>query len=127
MYNSQQIHKKNCHYHIRTNAHKHNCFDKILNDNGVNIDNDEVKCFRSVFKNRIITYSIENNNEENLIPENFLSEIKFKVTKLLNNMIRKHDNIKFNLDIFSEYMLVNKEENLCCIEVKSHQITRIIF
>ena len=37
----------------------------------VNIDDDEVKCVRSVFKNRIITYSIDNNNNGNLMPENF--------------------------------------------------------
>ena len=81
---NQHIPKTNWHYCIRENAHKRNCARKIRNvDNGVDIDDDEVKCVRSVFNNRIITYSIENNNETNLIPENFLSGIKFKVVKLV--------------------------------------------
>ena len=71
---NQQIYKKNWQIfqHIPTNAHKLNCSGKIRNDNGVIIDDNEVKCLTSVFENRIITYSIENSNEENLIPENFL-------------------------------------------------------
>ena len=47
-------------YHIRTNACKLNCANKIRNDdNGVDIDNDKDKYVKSVFNNRIITYFIE--------------------------------------------------------------------
>ena len=75
-----------------------------------------------MFNNRIITYSIENNNETNLIPENFLSGIKFKAVKLLSNMIQKNINIKFNLEIFCEYMLVKEEEN-CAIVLNIEYLT----
>ena len=42
---SQHITKPNWHHHVRTNAHIRNCADKIRNDdNGVNINDHEVKC-----------------------------------------------------------------------------------
>lgn len=110
----QYIPKANWHYHVRTNQHKINCA-KICNDV------DEIKYIKSVFNHRIITYLIKNNNKSDLIPENFLSDIKYKVVELLRNMTQKFLSIKFNLEIFCEYMLVKEEQESCTIEVKSHQ------
>ena len=41
-------------------------------------------------------------------------------------MIRKHDNIKFSLEIFWKYMLVKEEDNLRYVEGKSLQIKMVI-
>ena len=50
---------------------KLNCANKIRNDddNGADIDDDEIKYVRSVFNNPIITYFIENNNKTDLTPK----------------------------------------------------------
>ena len=36
-------------------------------------------------------------------------------------MIKKYESIKFNLELFCEYMLIKDDEDNCMIEIKSHQ------
>ena len=85
---NRQIPKTNWYYHIWTNAHKLSYADKNRNDHSwVESNGEEVKCVRSVFNNRIIIYFIANKNETYLIPEHFLSGIKYNEVKLLSNMI----------------------------------------
>ncbi|XP_065370870.1 uncharacterized protein LOC135963015 [Calliphora vicina] len=104
--------KKYWPHHLRTNAHKDNCVKQF---------NKDVKCINSIFKNRIATYLFENENRNNLIPENFLRSIKDKIIEMLKDMLQKHTNIKFNIELFCKYMLVKVEDETCTIDIKSHQ------
>ena len=93
-------------YHEKTNYHKINCAEKP--DNSLDVDG--VKYTKSSFNNRIITYLVENNNKNNLILQNFLTEIIDKIIKFLSDEIKKYESIIFNMD-----------EDNCIIKVKKHQ------
>lgn len=111
------------HNHIRTNMHKTNSAEKTEKYN--NYDG-SLKCIKSVFNNRIITYLIENSNETDLIPENFLYTIRGNVIELLYNVTQEYSSVKFNIELFCEYMLVKEDHDTCTIEVKSHQTKMVI-
>lgn len=109
------ISRKNWSYHKRTNVHKINCSKRSGRDD------DNLKCIKSSFSNRIVSYLIENENKNDLIPESFLASIREKVLRLLCNQIKKHDNIKFNIELFAEYILVKEDDDSSMIDIKSHQ------
>lgn len=82
--------------HIRSNVHKEKSI--IWDDNGM-------KVVESSYKNRIVTYVIDNDNKDNLIPEKFLNAKKEKVLKVLRDNIVKHGSIKYNYSLLCKYQL----------------------
>lgn len=113
----QNIKKELWHYHLRTNFHKSNNARQMENN---------IKTLNSSFKNRIETYIFENHKEDNLIPETFFNEIEGNVISQLNGVIQKHVNIKFNCELFCQYALLKDENELCTLDMKSHQTKMII-
>lgn len=125
----KMILRKKWSYHKRTNEHKYNCSKRSDKDDDDDVDN--LKCMKSSFSNRIATYLIENENENELIPDSFLASIREKVIRLLCNHIQKHENIKFNIELFAEYILIKEDDdvgvgNSSMIDIKSHQTKMII-
>jgi len=80
------IPKINWSHHLRTNIHKQ-LSSKQINDN--------LRCIRSAFRNRIETYLITNRNKECLNIIVFQQSIKELVTNLLKDAQKTHININF--------------------------------
>lgn len=106
------IKHENYTHHLRTNSHK-NCASKEISDN--------IKCVSSIFKNRISTYILKNPDKNNLNVGKMFTTISAKIYKLLEDALTKHINIKFNFELFCNYVLIKVDEDLCKIEVKTHQ------
>lgn len=92
--------------HLNSRQHKNNCLME---------HDDIIKKISSAFKSRIATYRILNGNEANLILKIFLDEMKEKIIKLIRQEVEKFGSIKFNMEIFGEYILPAKES----ISIKS--------
>ncbi|XP_055839997.1 uncharacterized protein LOC129907698 [Episyrphus balteatus] len=72
---------------------------------------------RNSFKNRVISLSVQNKNENELDPKVFLNDNKAMMHEILHRKIKEHNSIKFNLELFAEYVKISGEEML--IELKS--------
>ncbi|XP_051864262.1 uncharacterized protein LOC127566284 [Drosophila albomicans] len=51
----------------------------------------------------------------------FFQSIDEQVKQLLKDALQKHVNIKFNFELFCNYVLIKESEDDCKIELKSHQ------
>lgn len=98
--------------HLRTNLHKQLSAVYI---------NDNLKCIRSAFKNRIEAYIIKNPNKDCLNVSTFFQLINRQVCELLIHALQKHINIKFNFELFCNYVLIKASEDYYKTELKSHQ------
>nr|XP_032289060.1 uncharacterized protein LOC116649904 [Drosophila virilis] len=99
-------------HHLRTNLHKQL--------SSVHI-NDNLRCIRSAFKNRIEAYVIENPNKYCLNITTFFQLINKQVYELLRDALQKHINIKFNFELYCNYVLIKESEDYYKTDLKSHQ------
>lgn len=79
--------------HLKTNAHKLNCFVR---------EADGIEVVRSAFKQRIVSYKITPKSYTIDIPS-FQEEIKKKVVNLIRKEQEKHICVKVNLELFGVY------------------------
>jgi len=98
--------KINWSHHLRTNLHKKLSSTQI---------NDDLRCIRSAFRNRIEKYLITNRNKECLDIIVFQQSIKEQVTNLLKDAQNTHIKIKFNFQQFCNYVLIKENEDYCQI------------
>lgn len=92
-------------FHRRTLEHRTNSCTPF--SNGVEI-------IQSAFKGRIASYrvSTENQHTDHIT---FFSEAKYKIIKLLENVLKAHLAIKVNMELFAQYFLPTQE----CSDIKS--------
>lgn len=100
------------HNHFRSTIHK---------NNSTNNYSDDIQIINSAFKCRIISYKINNTHEDLLTPEEFLIEVKDKVFNLLCEKFEQFITIKFNIELFGNYILND------VIEIKSFNTKNYVF
>jgi len=93
-------------HHLRTSLHKQLSSTQI---------NDNLRCIRSAFRNRIETYLITNRYKECLDIIVFQQSIKEQGTNLLKDAQKTHINIKFNFEQFCNNVLIEENEAYCQI------------
>lgn len=94
--------EKNLTAHFKSKNHIDNC----LKNNNCG----PVKIIKTAFKNRIITYLIENSTNV-ILPEKFVSFNKKKIRKLIKKaLINKNGAIKINLEIDIRAEIPHKDE-----------------
>lgn len=82
--------------HKKSNIHKSNCL--------LQTEFSNVQIIATAFKNRIISYRINPQNEY-LIPDHFLSDINTTVDRLIKINLNRHRTLKINLELFVKYSL----------------------
>ena len=82
----------------------------------------EVKEINSAFKTRVVTLSVINPDEGCLLPEVFLKEASHALKKKFIHFLRKHNSLKFNIELYGLYAKPNLEDlENTPIEVKFFQ------
>lgn len=105
-------------HHLRTNEHK-----KKVNRLFINNDTYIIK---NLFNKRIQTFVYENKKEGELSPSFLFSNAKESIKNILENMLLEHINIKYNLELFAEYIKFSKNneienDNTAELSIKSFQ------
>lgn len=71
--------------------------------NGISPVEEDIDTLQSIFSGRVATY-VCGNKVGSLLPENFFSERKLVILKLLKSNLVKHTVIKFNMELYAEYV-----------------------
>lgn len=93
---------KEWNYHLRKFSHKRNA--AIPAESGI-------KVLKQNFNGRVETFMLENEDEALLSPMEFLKKSESSILSHLRNSIIKHVGIKFNIELFCEYIKITKNEN----------------
>lgn len=111
---SANVEKRKWIGHLRSNLHKKNCSEEHMKD---------VYKVSSAFRSRIATYKIvANNDKDNLLPAEFLNEVRDKVQYLINEAIQTHTSVKVNFELYSLFYLCKNDTQ----EIKSFCTKNIV-
>lgn len=89
-------------YHKRTNKHKSNCEQLVVDKN--------LCVIKSDYDERVENYIYRNTREELLFPEEFFKYAENTIIKLLKNSVEKHVTFKYNMEIICDYVQMNADE-----------------
>lgn len=78
--------------------------------NSVHPVEEDIHTLQSIFAGRVATY-VCRNKDGVLLPEHFFSERKLAILKLLKTSLIKHTIIKFNMELYAEYVKPTGEPN----------------
>lgn len=100
--------------HLRSNEHKKKSCEKCC-ETGLTV-------IKSAFKNRIISYKIENELDNDTDIHRFLEKIQVKLQDAIKFHIVQHNSLKVNVELFATYILPSKH----LTEVKSFNTKNFI-
>jgi len=87
--------------HLRSNAHKSKAF-VLLRGN--------IQVSKGAFKNRIISYKINNEDDDKLNFNNFFATNRGSIRDLILNCLDEHNSVKLNFELFGVYSKVTNDE-----------------
>jgi len=87
--------------HLRSQRHLSNC--AVCTTDGV-------KVIRSAFKNRIVTYRIDADDDNEKDIPTFLNNISLKVVDIFKRALQQYVSIKANMELFGRYVKDDEED-----------------
>lgn len=93
--------------------------------------NNDIYISKNLFAKRIQTFVYENKKVDELSLNILFSNAKESIVNILKNMLLEHQNIKFNIELFAEYIKFSKtneieDDDSALISVKSFQTKMVI-
>lgn len=70
----------------------------------------QLKKITSAFKNRIASYLYKNEKEEIIYPQEFFSQIKDEIIRILSDAQREHISFKYNMELNGEYIKIHEDD-----------------
>lgn len=90
-------------YHLRTNKHRTN--------SGIpSTISDKLKVSNSDFRERIEIYTLTNEKEGILFPQEFFNDVADIIINLLKECLAKHIVYKFNMELMCDYIKMDEED-----------------
>lgn len=98
------VSKRSLNAHFRSNSHSEKIAKKLEDSN--------VYVYQSALKKNVITFRIKNDNEDEILIENFFDKNKSTIKNLLSTEITRLKNIKFRISHLGLYTKPCEEETL---------------